>query len=414
MRPGPLLAVAACAALAGGCVAQAERRATADDLSRFSARSVEEWQHTKAGVERYVVNHRLGATSSVLDASRFLEWRRREWWNLTDELAWHAAYDRERIFQLLDDSARFYGYEVRNAPKSVDDFLDFFRRADDEWRALAMDITIFLEWRDRELMPLRKDLREFYAGAGADLTHLGTDLASFLRWREREYRKLIRDGREWFVASLDEWDRMVDGIERMQAAAIASGRRIPVDLAVFWSDEIGQAPRLVDDVWRFARWRQREWEVLSRDVADATFAVASDSKALVDDIRRHLAENRADTAQALLDLERFFATYEREVGPLSDGIRAFWRSNIAAGHLAIADAKRFFQAAGPEAAELGAGMSRFIAYGGTEWERLRKRVKNFLDPDLVIGDPYVPRHVGPTPPPGQGNDPVPVQPGFPR
>jgi hypothetical protein len=414
MRPGPLLAVAALAALAGGCVARAERHATADDLSRFTARSVEEWQKTKAGVERYVVTQRLGGKAATLDASRFLEWRRREWWNLTGELAWHAAYDRERIFQLLDDSARFYGYEIRNAPKSVDDFLEFFRRADPEWQALAMDITIFLEWRGRELMPLRTDLREFYDGTRGDLAQMGGDLAAFLHWREREYLKLIRDGKEWFAASLDEWDRMVDGIERMQAEAIASGRRIPVDLALFWSEQTGKAPRLIDDVWRFARWRQREWEGLRRDMADVAFTTKTDSQALVDDIRRHLAENRADTAQALLDLERFFQTYEREVGPLSDGIRAFWRSNIAAGHLAIQDAKRFFQAAGPEAAELGAGMSRFIAYGGVEWDRLRKRVKNFLDPDLVIGDPNLPRHAGPTPTPGQGNDPVPVQPGFPR
>ncbi|MFM2092094.1 MAG: hypothetical protein RLZZ127_2583 [Planctomycetota bacterium] len=409
MRLRLMPVAAAVAALAcTGCVAQAERQATADDLSRFSARSVEEWQHTKAAVDRFIHHHGITQPKgAVLDAGRFLEWRRREWWNLTDELAWHATYDRERIFALLDDSARFYGYEVRNAPRSVDDFLEFFRRADDEWRDLAMDITIFLEWKDRELMPLRRDLREFYAGAGREAANLQIDLAAFLRFREREYQRLIRDGQEWFAASLDEWDRMVDSIDRMQASAIASGRRIPVDLKNFWGDETEQVPRLVDDVWRFARWRQREWERLRRDLADAAAAVPADGQALVDDIRRHIEANRADAAQALLDLERFFTTYEREVGPLGDDIRAFWRSNIATGHLALQDAKRFFQAAGPEAIELRDGMTRFVAYGGVEWQRLTRRVKNFIDPDLPIGDPAVPRHVGPTPPPGQGNDPVP-------
>ena len=94
----------------------------------------------------------------------------------------------------------------------------------------------------------------------------------------------------------------------------------------------------------------------------------------------------------MADVDAFFSIYEREVRPLGEDVKRFWRSNIANGELMIADLKRFYQHTEEEYYELQADMYRFVAYGSFEWKNLKDRVKRFITcaHDPAFGDGVVP------------------------
>ena len=405
MRNLVIPALAALAIAAGaltGCtnVREDEQHAVADDATRFTTHTLSEIERLKRGIRRFVEDNALDAQQLPLDADRFIEWRRREWWHLRDELAWLLHTEGENLHKLFDEVARYYGYHVSNLPRLADDWLNFFKNADAEWNALARDIGTFLEWRSREGKPLRQDIRRFYDSAAENAQTLAIDVGSFLQWRDREYRRMLRDARDWLNANLDEVDALADDLWRFRMAARLDARRLSADMSAFWHNHLVQKPpRLIDDAWRFTRWRDREWAKLRLDIHQTAEQVVIESQKLVDDVQRFHASNRAQLEVLMADVDRFLETTERELGPLTEDVKRFWRSNIASGRLFLKDMREFYALAGWEVDELREDAFRFISYGGEEWTRLVARVKRFVDPDLPYNGTQV-HH--PTHPPGEG------------
>jgi len=159
-----LMSVVLGALVLGGC-AQREAAETGDDLQRFVHHGSREYEQARHDVQRFVISNSLTAANLPLDAARFVEWRKREWWALQDELAWNMSYEWVQVEKLSQDVARYYGYNIANFPKARADILRFFERADPEWRSLVQDVTIFVEYQNRELMPLRRILRAGQVGS---------------------------------------------------------------------------------------------------------------------------------------------------------------------------------------------------------------------------------------------------------
>jgi hypothetical protein len=383
--------IAVAIALLAGCCK--ERDETVDDLHRFGRKGNEEVAQLRIDINRFVISNALNAQNLPFDADRFIEWRKREWWYLRDELAWTMVYEWQNVERLTTEVARYYGYNVQNFPRAWQDVLNFFAKADAEWRNLVMDVCVWVEYQNRELTPLREDLHRFYDHTGWEVANLDIDVRQFIEWRDREYRKLVRDGRDWFAANLEDWDKLQYDVERFRAHAAVEQERMTVDLACFWAYEHGTAPRLVDDVYRYTQWREREWRKFCIDVDN--FAVQHtrwESERLEADLWRYKQSQLELIPKLMLDVDRFFQCYEREVRPLTEEVKRWWRYNIAIGRLAIEDLKHFYQNSDEEVAELEADMKRFVGYGGKEWLDLVAHVKRFATCayDPAFGDSAVP------------------------
>lgn len=393
--------------LASGCCR--ERDAALDDAGRFVAKSGHEFDQLVVDIERYAISHGLVALNLPLDADRFLEWRRREWWALRNELAFAMSHEWRVIERMTKDVARYYGYNVQNFPRLKEDILEFFAKAPIEWRNLVEDIVIFQEYRLREMAPLRADLMAFYNNAKWEFANLEADTKLFLEWREREYRKLIRNGRDWFAANMEDWDKLLWDVERFHIRALVEGELLLVDFRNAWSYEVATVPRLIDGVWRFTLWRERELAKLSAEVKEFTAHARWELDRLTADIVRFKDYEANQLPKLMLEVERFFQIYEREVKPLNEDVKRFWRTAVASRKLMVEDLKNFFRRADEERYELQADLYRFVAYGSKEWDRLKDRVKRFATcaHDPVFGD-------GVMPSPGFGsptvfNDHIPVK-----
>ncbi len=385
----PLL-VAMLSLLLGGC--EREREATLADNRRFVEHADREVALTEIAIERFVRDNALQAKAMPLEAERFLEWRRREWWHLRRELAWAMTYEWSLVEKHVKDVGRYYGYNVMNFPRLREDVLRFFQRADPEWRNLVMDVTVFIEWQNRERVPLREDLKRFYAHVDWEVANLQVDVMSFVEWRNREYKLLVRDGRDFFALGAVEAEKLLADVERFRLHASIERRRLVADFREFISYERAQVPRLIDDVWRFTEWREREWNKLTADVRRWGELSRGEASRLLEDVRRFKQEKIEQIPKLLADLERFFETYEREVRPLKEEVKRFWTDNVALGAVLVADVKRFYDLREEEIGELEQDMLRFIDYGSVEWKALQNRVRRFLtnDRDPVYGDGIVP------------------------
>jgi hypothetical protein len=113
---------------------------------------------------------------------------------------------------------------------------------------------------------------------------------------------------------------------------------------------------------------------------------------LTADIRRYKVEQIELVPKLLLDVDRFFEVYEREVRPLDEDVKRFWRRNVALRRLLLADLRGFYQHSEQEAAELEADIRRFIDYSSVEWARLKIAVRRFATcaHDPTFGDSGVP------------------------
>ena len=80
----------------------------------------------------------------------------------------------------------------------------------------------------------------------------------------------------------------------------------------------------------------------------------------------------------MLDLERFFKTYDREGKKISAEMRRFWRYNVAQRHLLVEDVKRFYASAGPEVAALQMDVNRFFAGAKPELRHMKKTLERFF------------------------------------
>jgi hypothetical protein len=368
--------IAAGLMLLSGCCR--EETATTYDLQRFGHHGEIEARRLSIDIQNYVRSNALEAQYLPLDVGRFLEWRKREWWNLRDEQAELLLHEWTQIEKLSRDVAVYYGYNIRNFPRTNEDILHFFAHADIEWRNLVMDVSIFLEYQNREVVPLRADLRQFYEHSNWEIANLDIDVRSFLEWREREYKKLIQNGRDWFAANLDDWDQLTYDVNLFRVHALIEGEHLDVDFRVFFDQERASVPRLVDDVYRYTQWREREYAKLRVDVLAFSMQHTSDeSQHLLDDLWRYKRSQLELIPKLMHDVEAFFQTYEREVGPLNEDVKRWWRFNISRGSLFVQDLRHFYEHKDEESAALQQDMLRFFSYGGKEWHDLVANIKRF-------------------------------------
>ncbi len=390
------LAVAALAFLPLGCEREAHR------LQQDTERSVEapgpEYQRLKADLRDWVAKAPQERRELALDAENFLEWRRREWWQLQSELAWHLAYDLAQTEKLLIDAGRFYGYEVAHLPKAKRDWLRFFEQADPEWRALVQDCMVFIERSNWEKMELRRDLREFYAAHRAEAAHFAMDVDGFLEWREREWNRLVRDAKSSLAQVGPEIDAFQRDVEMFRARAAVEQRRLRADLRAFWSEESQQPPKLLDDVTRWTKFRDREWEPLKRDVRDFAARANWESDRLHEDIDRLTWMERQRIPRLMTEVDEFLDVYHRETHPLSLEAKRFWRYEVAMGHVLPGEVRRFYQDASEESALLALDVDHSLRYASKEWDDLRRGLRRFVTGEgsaFDLGDPLAPHRDGP-------------------
>lgn len=363
----------------------------ADDMQRFALQADEELAREVVEIERFVVSNGLQAPGMVLDATRFLEWRRREWWGLKVELALMRRNAWADIERMTKEVGRYYGYNVVNFPRATNDVLQFFRRAEVEWSNLVMDIAIFTEYRQRERWPLRADIKRWYTHTKWETATLSNDVSCFLRWRDREYSKLIRDGRDFFAYASEESERLSFDVQRFWMHANLEGERLTADFRAFYTYESVSVPRLVDDVWRFTRWREREMTRLKADVHRFRKHTIEENQALIEDLRRYGQALQGDIPRLMAEVDEFFAWYAREYEPLSEEVQRFWKTNIALRRLAKKDLYAFYRHTFEETAELKAGVKRFFSYGSKEWDDMVVSIKRFtIAHDPVFGDGVIP------------------------
>ena len=94
-------------ALLGGCGREsAEMAEVHDDIERFAQQPGIEYDRLVAQIERFKAHEHIMAERIPLDVERFLEWRKRSWWHLREELAYHMLYEWETVEKLADDVAR--------------------------------------------------------------------------------------------------------------------------------------------------------------------------------------------------------------------------------------------------------------------------------------------------------------------
>jgi hypothetical protein len=394
--PWLLACLLACLALLvlPGCGSRAERSEFRDDTARFRQARVVEYEQLKRDLRRYAVDQHLRSKELPVDYAAFIEWRHREWWNLTDETAALFAYERESIEKLVDGAARAYGYEARNFPRIGDDLARFFEHADPEWAGLVRDACIFIEWKDRELLPLRRDLQDAYERLGWEAGNLQLDVAQFVNWREREWRKLAHGSSEFMAWERDQGMRLRADLRRFRAARALEANYLVADFRAYWNFEVqAMPPRLIADYSRWSQLPPQELARLRDDIARFGETVPEDALKLVDDLTRFF-DSQVDILPLLIaETDRFLDVYEREWGPLSAGARRYWRSNVGLGIVLRADMQMFLLEHGQtETAELQASTRRFIDYAGKEWKDFRRTLGRFLwdDSGRAFGDRGVP------------------------
>jgi hypothetical protein len=379
-----LACLLACAALLllGAC-SRAERNETRDDLARFRQARAVEYQQLKADLRRYAIDQKLRSQELPADLSAFMEWRRREWWNLTDELAALMAYEWDTVHQLSVESARFYGYELRNFPMLADDVARFFEHADPEWDRLVRDVCIFVEWRSRELLPLRKELRDAYDRIGWEAGNLQIDFIEFIEWRSREWRQMQQASAAFMDFERSQGRRLREDLRRFRAARALEANYLVADCKAWWYFETqAMPPRLIADVGRWWMLPARELNQLRGDIARFGEGIGENASKLVDDVARY-ANAQIDLIPLLaVDVDRFFEVYDRELAPLAAETRRWWRSNVALGIVLRDDMRQFFLEHGrTESAELDASVRRFFSYSHKEWKDFKASLARFLYDD---------------------------------
>lgn len=394
--PRLLACLFACLALLvlAGCGSRAERNEFRDDTTRFRQARVVEYEQLKRDLRRYASDQQLRSQELPIDYGAFIEWRHREWWNLTDETAALFAYEREAIAKLVEDAARAYGYQVENFPKIGDDIARFFAHADPEWARLARDACVFIEWRDRELLPLRKDIKDAYDRLGWETGNLQVDVARFVSWREREWSKLGRSSAEFLAWERGQGLRLRADLRRFRAARALEAQYLTADFKAYWSFETqAMPPRLIADFYRWGQLPPQELARLRDDIASFGETVPENALKLVDDLSRFFDSQVESLPLLIAETDHFLDVYEREWGPLSAGARRYWRSNVGLGIVLREDMRLYLIEHGEtETAELQASTRRFIAYAGKEWKDFRRTLDHFLwdDSGRAFGDRAVP------------------------
>lgn len=383
MRLAPF-ALAAVLAVASGC-SRGQTTALQGDLERYAGRNQAAFEHLRQSIRSQMPAEDARAQRLALDVPRFLEWRKREWWKLQNEFAVLVAEDWENVERLSVDVSRHFGYEIKNFPKG-DDAIAFFAKADDEWRALVTDVAIFIEYQRGSFAGMQKQLAEFYDNSRREAANLRADLKCFFSWRKREYDKLVRDGKDFFAQARWESDRLTLDIER-HFMTEANKPLIPVDFALVVRGEMDQVVRLTDDLSRFAAIRQREWELLKKDITITVENFQREPDKLSQDAERFIAQEAKRQPQLMRDIEETLARLRWEKQALTEDAERFWRYEILRGNLFVSDLQLFYAKANVEASELKMDLKRFWAYSGVEAKAFMASLHRFLDDEVHLRGP---------------------------
>lgn len=383
--------IVACFALvAVGCGSVAERNATRDDLRRFHEQRAVECLQIKRDLVRFIDDNALRARELPIDLAHFLSWYRREWWNLTEDVAVVMAYEREAVQKLADGAARCYGYDLRNFPVVTEDLARFFKNADPEYANLVKDVVAFIEVQHREILPLRQEVSEALAKVRWEAASLDLDLRDFLQWRDREWRKLASESKSLVLVDSQLGQTLRDDLRRFRAARAIEGTLLVADLKAYWHYE-GEAmpPRLIDDLYRWGSLSTQEFSRLRVEVAQFGEGLNQDVVKLAADAARYGNAQLEQVPLLVIEVERFFSDGEVEFARLDAGMRRFWAANVALGTLSMRDMRQFFvDHTNEEAAELHASLRRFVSYAGKEWKDFRGAIARFCWDDSARGFGY--------------------------
>ena len=369
-----------------------EKQELKDDATRFIEKFDPEYQALLARIQDWTTEQKLHGQRLALEKHRFIEWRKREWWNLDRELSNFIYYNWREIEQLTKAVARHYGYSIENFPVLTDDILLFFHQADVEWRYLVQDVCIFYEYRQREVYPLQDELRRFYQAADWEVANLEVDVRQFLEWRDREYDRMVQNGLDWWSLQGENVEKLKQEVLRFQSNHLISGRLLVADFKNFLRRANWEVPRLIDGVWQFVQWREREYDRYIKDLLRWRDAREADLRYLDLAVKRWHLNSLRDTPLLIAEINRYFDWLDREGRPLTEDVKRFWRENIALGELAVADLRRYCEMIDEDAAELDVSMQRFVAYGAEEFDGLKKAVRRFATcaHDPAFGDPVIP------------------------
>ncbi|MFW5858664.1 MAG: hypothetical protein ACOCYP_01455 [Planctomycetota bacterium] len=382
-----------CALYLAGCGCNKEAGALREDVDRFVERKEWAFDQILADIRYFAKVQKLKGFNLELAHDRFIEWRKREWWRFEEEFAWFITHHWDEIEKLTLDVGRHYGYHIQNFPRTVDGILRFFHQADAEWRMLVMDIMIFQEYRHRELAPLKAELKRFYDHVDWEIANLSVDVQSFLSWRWEMYTALIQDGRDFWNFQKAQGRRLAEDLERFKTMRPRE-HLLEADFKAFVSKVEWEVPRLIDDVFYFTQWRDRELQAIRDDVAECARYQAWAMDRLQDEITRFKQQNTKHLPTLIAEIDRFFEWREREGKPLTEDVKRFWKHNISQGKLLVADMRRYYASLAENAAELKLDTQRFVSYARVEVDGLKAALKRFgtCERDVPYGgDDHIPR-----------------------
>ena len=383
MRLAPTLLLPALALLPLGC--SREVQATKDDIQASIGQAADERERLTYEIRRYAIDNGRDTYRLKADAEDLLAERRRAWWALEREAAWQITDEWQQIERLSTDAARFYGYEVHNFPRAGRQALDFMRDADESWRRLVQDCGTYLEWRNREAAPLSRQLKDFYRQAGWEAANGIADVRDFLAWRQREYRRLAAQIRRTAEYAFDEWERLSRDIDNFRSRASTEGHLLISDFSRFGHEEVAMVPRFLDDV--DAMLAANNGQSLGQYMRASAESALIEAHRLLRDLEQFQRQESLRVALLRAQVDDFFRVYEREVRPLDDEIKRFWRDEIGKGHLVINDLKRFLAHTADECWGLERDIRTFIVDGKGEWQNLRARIREFIHFDkAAFGD----------------------------
>lgn len=366
--------------LGTACVREPDVVETRSDLERYVKTAPKDFKLLLERI-KYLAAEEVNRVGSIPpDFERFLDWRKREWWNLQEEFAYHIKYDWDIVAKLVEDVARFHGYEVQNFPKAEEDILRFFvHHTKTEWHNLVMDAVIFVEYNSAEGKKMLKWLKYQYEMVDWEVTNLVTDWRMFLQWRKEAYA-LQANFKDFFDHEINLVDDFKRDLDRFRIINIVNAGNVVVDFRNFF---IGhtlnfEVPRLYDDVQRYFRRQPGEYRLAADSLKRYAKTNMKDFGKLYDRVKAYKAGQLDHLKSALAQADAFFKFYEREFEPLNEDVKRWWRYNILKGRVLIDELKDFYEQEKIAAYELKIGAKRFVSYGGVEWERLKEGWQRFV------------------------------------
>lgn len=356
----------------------AERDEVKDDAARYVRHQDEQFAVTRREVRQYIRANINLSQPLQRDVHRFLVWRKHEWWQLEQALAYHIHYDWKQIEELTKAVARYWGYNVSKWPQVPEDILRFMHEGQKEWVNLVQDVTVYWEYHLSQTRVLKEQLGFQLQLADQEAVNLQVDVMSFLEWREREYRRLIESGKDYWQTQLGLVENFRGDLRRFVSSHIEDRPQAFIEQGgAFIKAEVGNLPRLRDDCYRY--WVHHMHNIqLAEDAARSWNMAQREAVRLRHAVGRFAEARKEETRLLMADFHRWIQTYEREVRPLTEDVKRYIEYHLRMRHVTMADIRRFFVMADEEAMELKQDVQRFVAYGGEEWTDFKAALQRFI------------------------------------